>query len=285
MKSKMLIILVALVLVSCATPGIEPEPTPAPELPALQEAMHTIAGKLPTENHQMVAVLPFAERGIGSTLLGEYVAEKLMIALSATGRVQLVERNRLETIYQEQKLGATGLIDDETAASIGNIAGAQAAIVGILTNIGDCWELTARLLGTSDARILAMAEARFSAQSVPPNLAGQPVKPGEAKASAQRESVRREQPPTAAEQRPVQQPPLVQEAPAPRQPSLSAVFKRCIEIPERTEKKRRCFMKLRDLVFAGPDTQRKIAARRCFRIGDPRRTNRCLNKVFGEAPQ
>jgi len=273
MKSKMLIILVAVVLISCATPGIEPEPTPAPELSALQEAMKTIAGKLPTENHQMVAVLPFAERGIGTTLLGEYVAEKLMIALSATGRVQLVERNRLETIYQEQKLGATGLIDDETAASVGNIAGAQAAIVGILTNIGDSWELTARLLGTSDARVLAMAEARFSAQSVPPNLAGKPVKPSEATASAQTESVRREQPPAAAEQHPVQQ------------PRLSAVFKRCREITERTEKKRRCFMKLRDLVFAGPDTQRKIAARRCFRIGDPRRTNRCLDKVLGEAPQ
>ena len=285
MKSKMLIILVALVLVSCATPGIEPEPTPAPELPALQEAMRTIAGKLPTENHQMVAVIPFAERGIGTTLLGEYVAEKLMIALSATGRVQLVERSRLETVYQEQKLGATGLIDDETAASVGNIAGAQAAIVGILTNIGDCWELTARLLGTSDARVLAMAEVRFSTQSVPPNLAGQPIKSSEAMASTQRESARREQPPTPAEQRPVQQPPLVREAPSPRQPPLSAVLERCIEIPERGEKKRRCFMKLRDLVFAGPDTQRKIAARRCFRLRDPRRTARCLEKVLGEAPQ
>jgi len=68
-----------------------------------------------------------AEPSIGPTLLGEYVAEKLMMGLSATGRVELVERNRLDTVCQEQKLGVSGLIDDATASSIGNIAGAQAA--------------------------------------------------------------------------------------------------------------------------------------------------------------
>ena len=85
MKRMMLVILIAFMLISCATPGVEPEPKQTPELPVLEEAMGTIAGKLPTESHQMVAVLPFTERGIGTTLLGEYVADKLMMALSATG--------------------------------------------------------------------------------------------------------------------------------------------------------------------------------------------------------
>jgi len=191
-----IVISIAFALNSCATSRREPELTLEPEFPALEEAMDTVAGRLPTESHQMVAVFSFAERGIGPTLLGEYVAEKLMMALSATGRVDLVERNRLDAVTKEQKLGATGLIDDATAASIGNIAGAQAALVGTLTNLENCWELTARLLGTSDARVLAMAEARYSAQGVPPNLAGQAIASSRPPLPAQSEGVQQGQPPT-----------------------------------------------------------------------------------------
>lgn len=284
MKRMMLVILIAFMLISCATPGVDPEPKQTPELPVLEEAMGTIAGKLPTESHQMVAVLPFTERGIGTTLLGEYVADKLMMALSATGRVELVERSRLETVYQEQKLGATGLIDDATAASVGNIAGAQAAIVGILTNLGECWELTARLLGTSDARVLAMAEARFSTKGVPPNLAGQPIGASSASPSAPSKSVQQEQPPAPAEPRPVHRPPKVQAAPAHRQPPLHIVFKRCQELTN-PRARRSCIKKLRTIILTGPSTPRKAAARRCFELSTPPQRKRCLAEVLGEAPQ
>ena len=282
MKNMMLAISMAFVLVSCATSGIEPESTLAPEHPMLKEAMDNFAGKLPTENHQIVAVLPFTERGIGRTLLGEYVAEKLMLALSETGRVELVERSRLETVYQEQKLGSTGLIDDGTAASIGNIAGAQAALVGILTSFEDNWELTARLLGTSDGRVLAMAEARFSAKGVPPNLAGQPIEAASASLPTQKERIQQEQPP--AEPRPVHRPQAVQAAPAHEQPSLHLVLNRCLEIKDRPAK-RRCFGKLRNLILSEPATPRKIAASKCFKLPDPPQVMRCLKKVIGEAQQ
>jgi len=282
MKNMMLAISMAFVLVSCATSGIEPVSTLSPEHPMLEEAMDNFAGKLPTENHQIVAVLPFTERGIGRTLLGEYVAEKLMLALSETGRVELVERSSLETVYQEQKLGATGLIDDETAASIGNIAGAQAAVVGILTSFEDNWELTARLLGTSDGRVMAMAEARFSTKGVPPNLAGQPIEAASTSLPTQKERIRQEQPP--AEPRPVYRPQAVQAAPAHEQPPLNLVLNRCLEIKDRPAK-RRCFANLRNLILSEPTTPRKIAARKCFKLHDPPQVMRCLRKVIGEAQQ
>jgi hypothetical protein len=282
MKGKMLVISIAFVLISCATSPPEPESTPAPKHPMLEEAMATIAGKLPERDHQIVAVLPFTERGIGRTLLGEYVAEKLMMALSNTKRVELVERSRLQTVYQEQKLGATGLIDDETAASIGNIAGAQAAVVGVLTTFGDCWELTARLLGTSDARVLTMAGTRFSAEGVPPNLAGQPIEPHKAQVAAQTESVPQAQAPSRAQPRPIQRPAIAQKAPTLEHQPLNIVLDRCLEIKEPAAR-RRCFIKLRNLILSEPTTPRKIAARKCLKIQDPRRRTRCLRKVFGEA--
>jgi hypothetical protein len=284
MKSMMLIISIAFVLCSCASPGTQPELTPAPNLSALEDAMETMAESLPTENHQMVAIFSFAERGIGRTLLGEYVAEKLMMALSANGRIELVERNRLDAVSQEQKLGATGLIDDATAASIGNIAGAQAALVGTLTRFEDCWELTARLLGTSDARVLAMAEARFSAEGVPPNLAGQPIASRSAPVPAQSQSIQQRQPSAPAEARPVDHPSGVQATPAQAQPPLNIKLKRCLETTD-PNARRRCFLELRALIMTGPPTPRKAAARKCLEMAKPQQRIRCLKKVLGEAPR
>lgn len=269
MKAKMFILSIAFMLISCATPPTEHEPTTAPKHPMLEEAMATIAGKLPSVDGQIVAVLPFTERGIGPTLLGEYVAEKLMVALNAIGRVELVERSRLQTVYQEQKLGATGLINDETAASIGNIAGAQAAVVGVLTSFGDCWELTARMLGTSDARVLTMAGTRFSVESVPPNLAGQPLRPRSPQVTAPAEGVPQAQAPAQAGPSSIQHPPL------------HVVFEKCLEKKDR-EARRRCFIKLRNIIISEPTTPQKIAARKCLKIQDPRRRTRCLKKVLGK---
>ena len=225
-------------------------------------------------------MLPFIERGTGSTLLGEYVADKLMIALSATKRVELVERSRLQSVYQEQKLGATGLIDDETAASIGNIAGAQAAIVGVLTSFEDCWEVTARMLGTSDARVLTMADARLSVERVPPNLAGQPVGPSSDILSAKKTTQPQENLSAPDEPRPAQRPEVVRKAPRSEHPPLNIVLDRCLEIKD-PPARRRCFIKLRNLILSEPTTPRKIAARKCLKIQDHRRRVRCLKKALG----
>ncbi|MBW1714909.1 MAG: hypothetical protein JRJ77_03655 [Deltaproteobacteria bacterium] len=284
MKIMLGIISMAFALISCATSGTIPEQAQAPEPPSVDKAMVTITESLPTESHQRVAVFSFAERGFGRTLLGEYIAEKLMVALSATERVELVERNRLDAVSQEQKLGASGLIDDATAASIGNIAGAQAVLVGTLTRFGDCWELTARLLGSSDARVLAMAEGRFSAASVPPNLAGQPIASSSAPEPAQTKATQEKQPPAQAEQRPTHHPPQVQATHAQRQPPMQIVFKRCVKIRDPKAKKK-CFKKLRALILSEPRTPRKVAATKCWQLPNPRQRIRCLRKVLEVTPR
>ncbi len=119
-----------------------------------------------------VAVLPIPERGVGATLLGEYVADKLMVALAATGKVSLVERTRLDTLRQEHKLSSLGELDDATAANLGNLAGAKFVLVGTMTNMGGSWELTARLLGSNDGKIQTAVEAGFPHNAVPHGLAG-----------------------------------------------------------------------------------------------------------------
>ena len=139
-------------------------------------AMENAASCIVAKNNNMTgAVFPFTERGIGNSLFGEYVAEKLMIALMETGKFELVERSHLETVIKEQQLGQKGELDDKSAASIGNMAGAKAVLIGTLTNLGARWELSVRMLDTTKAKILAFCAVSFSSNGLPLTLFSQKI--------------------------------------------------------------------------------------------------------------
>ena len=78
----------------------------------------------------VVAVLPFTESGKGT------VAAKMqahaMTALTETNDpfLKVVDRENLERILEEQRLGLTGIVDESTAVRVGNLIGAQAVLMG-----------------------------------------------------------------------------------------------------------------------------------------------------------
>lgn len=62
--------------------------------------------------------------------VSEKVTDILMSELSMIPIISVVERNRLNSIIEEQALGQTGIIDNETAAKLGKIIGTDGIIVG-----------------------------------------------------------------------------------------------------------------------------------------------------------
>ncbi|OGR44558.1 MAG: hypothetical protein A2X35_00405 [Elusimicrobia bacterium GWA2_61_42] len=68
--------------------------------------------------------------------IGTGVAEMMVTALSETKKYTLIERNKLEAVMEEQKLGASGAITAQTAAKIGRLLGAQYIITGAVTEFG-----------------------------------------------------------------------------------------------------------------------------------------------------
>ena len=84
-------------------------------------------------NDYMTSLLIMDKRGITSMYNGLFSAPKdgkTYIKGVRTNVFQLVERSKLEKVLQEQKLGASGVIDDSQAAEIGKILGLDAIIVG-----------------------------------------------------------------------------------------------------------------------------------------------------------
>jgi curli biogenesis system outer membrane secretion channel CsgG len=66
--------------------------------------------------------------GVGRDLAGMMTNE-----LAATGAFQMVERNKLDAILDEQDLGASGRVTPSTAAKIGKLVGAQYIVTGTVT--------------------------------------------------------------------------------------------------------------------------------------------------------
>lgn len=151
-------------------------PTAGPgvaEIPPVGEALQMLAGQLQPAGPTRVAVFPFVERAGPQGTLGSYLADKFMLQYMQWEHVELVERAALDTVVREQRLAVSGAISDETAASIGNLLGAQAVIVGTITRDGGGIELIARLLSTDGGAVLRMAEVAFTTRSLPAGVRGQ----------------------------------------------------------------------------------------------------------------
>ncbi len=68
--------------------------------------------------------------------IGAGMAEMMVTALAETKKYTLIERDKLEAVMAEQKLGASGAITAQTAARIGKLLGANYIITGSVTEFG-----------------------------------------------------------------------------------------------------------------------------------------------------
>lgn len=68
--------------------------------------------------------------------VGTGIAEMMVTSLAGTKKYTLIEREKLEKVIEEQKLGASGAVTAQTAAKIGRLLGAQYIITGSVTEFG-----------------------------------------------------------------------------------------------------------------------------------------------------
>ena len=68
--------------------------------------------------------------------VGKGIADLLVTKLVQGGQYSVIERKQLDKIIAEQNLGASGRVDEATAARIGKILGVDALIVGSIHTFG-----------------------------------------------------------------------------------------------------------------------------------------------------
>lgn len=89
-----------------------------------------------------VAIIPFddksgksAKYGAVAETVADQIISKIMNDQSAMEFLEIISRDQLERVMQEQKLGLSGVIDEKTAMSLGKILGVNEIITGKITGI------------------------------------------------------------------------------------------------------------------------------------------------------
>ncbi|MDI6726558.1 MAG: FlgO family outer membrane protein [Smithellaceae bacterium] len=97
--------------------------------------------------------------------LGEEIAATLTDGFARSGKVRVVERKRLQTIMEEIKLSASGLVDERTAIQAGRLLGANALVLGSFLKFGDSVRINVRVVKTETGEIISTERAagKFSA--------------------------------------------------------------------------------------------------------------------------
>lgn len=116
------------------------------------------AAKLPDLNPVTAAVFPFqAEDALAKRKVDVAVGELLTQKLIRESRFRLLERNQLDTVLREQKLGLSGAIESDTAARVGKLAGARLAALGSVTRMGKNYQISAKLVDTETGEVASVS--------------------------------------------------------------------------------------------------------------------------------
>ena len=106
-----------------------------------------------------IAVMPFESKG-ESEDLGELIMEKLITKLVNLRRFRVIERGAMDKIVEEQKLGVSGIVDEETAIEMGKIVGADAIVLGSCNLIQEFVTIKARLIDIETSETIVAREVQ-----------------------------------------------------------------------------------------------------------------------------
>lgn len=109
-----------------------------------------------------IAVLDFQQQGnlSDSADMGKIVAEWLITALVKEGRFDVIERRLLSKVLDEQKIGASGVVDARSASQLGKVLGAKVVITGSVLQFQNIVEVNARIIEVESGSIIAAESAK-----------------------------------------------------------------------------------------------------------------------------
>ena len=73
---------------------------------------------------------------------GDGMADMLTTTLVKSGKYLVIERTEINQVIQEQQLGQTGMVTEQSAAKVGKLLGVELAVMGAVTEFGHSKEGT-----------------------------------------------------------------------------------------------------------------------------------------------
>lgn len=112
----------------------------------------------PTRGTPVVAIAGVSPGPISSATLVELINNELVTKFTSQTELQIVERDQLDRIIEEQQLSLSGLIDTTTAVRIGNIAAAEYIVTGSVIETSNSIIVFVRILNTETGVVESAAQ-------------------------------------------------------------------------------------------------------------------------------
>lgn len=121
----------------------------------VNEMVQSVQQRDVSEETVTLALFPFqSNESLSRKKVNVAVSELLTQKLYKESYFSLVERNQLEIVLSEQKLGMTGAVESKTAAKVGKIIGARFVALGSVIQIGKSYQISVKLVDTSTSEII-----------------------------------------------------------------------------------------------------------------------------------
>ena len=160
------------ILLQSGCVSVETKEAPAPQAPVAQSDRAApsqyarlaaeIAQKLTQQDKSRIAVVEFSTLDGRVTKLGEYIAETLTTELFNTGKFHVTERRLIDKVIEEQELSMSGLVSDQTYVKLGNLLGVNAITTGTVTDLGDSFEVNARVIDAETGAVISAANIKVA---------------------------------------------------------------------------------------------------------------------------
>ncbi len=111
-----------------------------------------------------LAVIGFSRKARTSREESDYVSEKLLSCLVASGKVNLLERSQLDKVLEERRLAAAGVTEEAADGSPAKINPSDAIIVGTIFGTRDQLKIIAKMIDPLTGAVLHTVEAQTERQ-------------------------------------------------------------------------------------------------------------------------
>jgi TolB-like protein len=161
MKNKIVITFFILIIFSACS-SIKLQENNSHTLDAkVDELVTQIINTLSDNNKSKIAIIEFSDLEGNITNLGRYVAEELTTKMYRTNQFEVVERQLMNKLIQEQNLSLQGYIDIDTEVGIGKVLGVDAIVSGSITDLGTNIKINARLISPESGKVFSVASVKI----------------------------------------------------------------------------------------------------------------------------
>ena len=109
---------------------------------------------------------PLGPMNASQEAMGKILAARIIDRFSQSPRYEVVERENLLRVLEEQHLGSSALADEQTRLRLGRIIGCRQMVFGAYQVIGETMRLDIRLVEVSSAKVLKTAVGTAPAAGV-----------------------------------------------------------------------------------------------------------------------